>query len=101
MNNPVNREFKNSVFIDLFGQEVFRMQLFRTLHPEIQDVTDADLKTITLKQVITAETEDIKKLVPVTMNVVHKSHILCIGALNPGIIGKNYIIVQSNWHIPE
>ena len=35
------------------------------------------------------------------MNVVHKSHILCIGALNPGIIGKNYIIVQSNWHIPE
>lgn len=53
MSNPVNREFKNSVFIDLFGQNVYRMQLFRTLHPEMRDVTDADLKTITLKQVIT------------------------------------------------
>ena len=53
MSNPVNREFKNSVFIDLVGQNVYRMQLFRTLHPEMQDVTDADLKTITLKQVIT------------------------------------------------
>ena len=29
------------------------MQLFRTLHPEMGDVTDGDLKTITLKQVIT------------------------------------------------
>lgn len=29
------------------------MQLFRTLHPEMTDITDADLKTITLKQVIT------------------------------------------------
>ena len=53
MSNPVNREFKNSVFIDLFGQNVYRMQLLRTLHPEMRDVTDADLKTITLKQVIT------------------------------------------------
>ena len=29
------------------------MQLFRTLHPEMTDITDVDLKTITLKQVIT------------------------------------------------
>lgn len=59
MRNPVNREYKNSVFIDLFGQDVYRMQLFQTLHPEMSDVTSAELKTITLKQVITAETNDI------------------------------------------
>lgn len=53
MRNPVNREYKNSVFIDLFGQDVYRMQLFQTLHPEMSDVTSAELKTITLKQVIT------------------------------------------------
>lgn len=35
------------------------MQLFQTLHPEMSDVTSAELKTITLKQVITAETNDI------------------------------------------
>ena len=59
MRNPVNREYKNSVFIDLLGQDVYRMHLFQTLHPEMSDVTSAELKTITLKQVITAETNDI------------------------------------------
>jgi hypothetical protein len=53
VSDNVNREYKNSVFIDLFGQNKYRMQLFRALHPEMDDVTDADLKTITLKQVIT------------------------------------------------
>lgn len=53
MNEEVNREYKNSVFVDLFGQSTFRMQLFRTLHPEMVDVTDDDLRTITLKQVMT------------------------------------------------
>ena len=53
MSDIVNREVKNSVFIDLFSKRSYRMQLFCTLHPEMPDVTDDDLKTITLKKVIT------------------------------------------------
>ena len=53
MVNGINREFKNSVFIDMFGQDEYRLQLFRVLHPEMTDVTAEDIQTITLKQVIT------------------------------------------------
>ena len=53
MSNVVNREFKNSVFIDMFAQDEYRLQLFQTLHPEMTDVTADDIELITLKQVIT------------------------------------------------
>ena len=53
MERRVNREFKNSVFIDLFDQDVYRLQLFRTLHPDMTDITAEDIHTVTLKQVIT------------------------------------------------
>ena len=53
MDRPVRREFKNSVFIDLFGQDKYRLQLFQTLHPEMPEVTAADITTLTLKQVVT------------------------------------------------
>ena len=53
MDRAVRREYKNSVFIDLFGQDKYRLQLFQTLHPEMPEVTAADIETITLRQVIT------------------------------------------------
>ena len=53
MERNVNRNFKNSVFIDIFEQDCYRLELFRTLHPEMIDVCSDDIKTITLKQVIT------------------------------------------------
>ena len=53
MAETINREFKNSVFMDMFAQDEYRLQLFHTLHPEMTDVTAADIQTITLKQVIT------------------------------------------------
>ena len=53
MDRSVRREYKNSVFMDLFGQDKYRLQLFQTLHPEMPEVTAADIETITLKQVVT------------------------------------------------
>ena len=53
MERIINREFKNSVFIDLFEQDVYRLQLFRTLHPDMTDITAEDIKMVTLKQVVT------------------------------------------------
>jgi len=53
MEKAVNREFKNSVFIDMFAQDAYRLQLFQAMHPEMTDVTAEDIKIITLKQVIT------------------------------------------------
>ena len=53
MERTIRREYKNSVFIDLFGQDKYRLQLFQTLHPEMPEVTAADITTLTLKQVVT------------------------------------------------
>ena len=53
MERIINREFKNSVFIDLFEQDVYRLQLFRTLHPDMTEITAEDIKMVTLKQVVT------------------------------------------------
>ncbi len=43
---------KNSVFTDLFGIPKYRYELFRTIHPEMTDVKEEDVKEITLKPVI-------------------------------------------------
>ncbi len=53
MEPGVKRDFKNSVFIDLFERDDYRLQLFQTLHPDMTDVLASDIKPITLKQVIT------------------------------------------------
>ena len=53
MSELVKREVKNTVFIDLFSQGEYRLQLFQTLHPEITDVTEDELEIITIKPVIT------------------------------------------------
>lgn len=44
---------QDSVFIDMFEQDAYRLELFRTLHPEMTEIIAEDIQTITLKQVIT------------------------------------------------
>lgn len=53
MSDLVKRDVKNTVFIDLFSHDEYRLQLFQTIHPEITDVTADDLPVITIKPVIT------------------------------------------------
>ena len=48
----VNKEVKNSVFLDLFEQEKYQLKLFQALHPEMADVGTGDLKAVTIKQII-------------------------------------------------
>jgi len=43
---------KDSVFIDMFSIPKFRLQLFQTLHPEMKDVKEDDIKTITVNPVL-------------------------------------------------
>ena len=50
-NRKANRKSKDSVFVDLFHQKKYCLQLFKTLHPEM-DVTSADIKTITIKHIV-------------------------------------------------
>ncbi len=35
MDRKINREFKNSVFIDMFEQDVYRLQLFHAIFTRI------------------------------------------------------------------
>ena len=53
MEEIVKRDAKNTVFIDLFSQNEYRLQLFQTLHPEITDVNADELQIITIKPIIT------------------------------------------------
>ncbi len=46
------REAKNTVFVDLFQFPKYRYELFRTLHPEMTDVSEDDVIEITLHPVI-------------------------------------------------
>ena len=46
------REAKNTVFVDLFHFPKYRYELFRALHPEMTDVSEEDVKEITLHPVI-------------------------------------------------
>lgn len=44
---------KNTVFLDLFSIPKYRLQMFQTLHPEMTDVTEDDIKPVTLSPVMT------------------------------------------------
>lgn len=48
----VHRGVKNSVFLDLFSIPKYSLQLLRTLHPEMTDLTENDMKPVTLNPVI-------------------------------------------------
>ena len=44
---------KNTVFLDLFSIPEYRLQMFQALHPEMTDVTEDDIKPVTLSPVMT------------------------------------------------
>ncbi|MBQ7220853.1 MAG: hypothetical protein IJS28_07740 [Synergistaceae bacterium] len=48
----VKRAAKNTVFLDLFTLPEYSLQMVQTLHPEMTDITEADIKILTLNPVI-------------------------------------------------
>lgn len=48
----VRWDTKNTVFIDLFSIPKYMLEMFKTLHPEMTDVTEDDIKTVTLNPVM-------------------------------------------------
>ena len=47
----VNREAKNSVFLNMFKRKEYLIRLYRDLHPESQNVSEDDLTVVTLENV--------------------------------------------------
>lgn len=52
MEDASKRKIKDSVFTDLFRDKKYLLQLYRALHPEDRDVTEAEIADITLKHVL-------------------------------------------------
>ncbi|MBQ6971385.1 MAG: hypothetical protein IJP86_03405 [Synergistaceae bacterium] len=46
------RGAKNTIFLDLFSIPKYRLEMVRTLHPEMTDLEEDDIKTVTLNPVI-------------------------------------------------
>ena len=51
----VNRETKNSVFLDMFGRKEYLLRLYRDLHPEDDSVSEDDLTVVTIDNVFTVK----------------------------------------------
>ena len=49
----IRRTVKDSVFTYLFRQPEYTRELYLTLHPEDTDVTETDIKLVTLENVLT------------------------------------------------
>ena len=49
----LNREAKNSVFLDMFSRKEYLIQLYRDLHPEDLNITEDDLRVVTIQNVLT------------------------------------------------
>ena len=49
----VNRETKNSVFLDMFRRKEYLIRLYRDLHPDDQSVSEDDLTVATIENVFT------------------------------------------------
>ena len=49
----VNREAKNSVFLDLFGRKEYLIRMYRDLHPEDTETMEDDLTVVTVENVLT------------------------------------------------
>jgi hypothetical protein len=47
------RTTKNSVFLNLFGDKKYLLQLYQTLHPEDADATEDDLDIVTIENILT------------------------------------------------
>lgn len=50
---PIKRATKDTVFSDLFSIPKYKKELYLALHPKVRDVDENDIRTITLKHVIT------------------------------------------------
>lgn len=48
---PAGKNTKDSVFLDLFGQKEYLLQLYRVIHPEDKATTENDLRYITINRV--------------------------------------------------
>ena len=46
------RKIKDSVFTNLFQDKKYLLRLYKALHPEDSDVTEDDIKDVTLKHVL-------------------------------------------------
>ena len=49
----LNREVKNSVFLDMFSRKEYLIQLYRDLHPEDTDITEDELRVVTIQNILT------------------------------------------------
>ena len=47
-----SRQAKDHVFVDIFNQPKYCLELFNALHPEATDITEADIQNITISHVI-------------------------------------------------
>ena len=52
MEPKASRQAKDHVFVDLFNQKKYCLQLFNALHPEAADVTEDDISNISISHVI-------------------------------------------------
>ena len=48
----LNRQSKNSVFVDFFNNEAHILQMYKELHPEVTDITIDDITIDTLESII-------------------------------------------------
>ena len=49
----VNRQAKNSVFLNLFARKQYQLALYRELFPEDTMITEDDIEMVTLENVLT------------------------------------------------
>ncbi len=52
MNQKVSRLAKDHVFVDMFNQKKYCLELFNALHPEMKDISEDDIANISISHVI-------------------------------------------------
>lgn len=52
MEQKASREAKDHVFVDMFNQPKYCLELFNALHPEATDITEDDIQNITVTHVV-------------------------------------------------
>ena len=50
--NTPKRKIKDSVFTNLFQDKKYLLRLYKALHPEDSDVTEDDIKDVTIKHIL-------------------------------------------------
>jgi len=52
---PLLRNFKDSVFTDLFSRKEYTLQLYQALHPEDTEASEDDIEIVTVQNVLTSD----------------------------------------------